>query len=150
MLGRYEESINGTPLPQDWQEEFISVLNTTYHSRSEKDGRFFDVYGSIYNCEFLVVVSYIHKIDQLAAPITLSISHDITNDEKQMKQSLKNLVDLVAEILEDIFSTDNWSEYCSNWTENTFRGDTFHYKITRENISLTLQANELLAGNLPE
>ena len=150
MLGRHEESTQSKPLPQDWQEGFISALNETYPDHSEKDGRFFDVYGALYESEFVVIVSYIHKADPLASPITIFLSHDLISDKKLMKKSLKNVVDLVGEILDDIFATENWSDYCVNWTENHFQGDTFYYKITRENISLTLQANELLQGNLPK
>lgn len=150
MLGRYDESLQGTPLPQDWQEGFIATLNEAYHERSEQDERFFDVYGAIYEKEFLVIVSYIHKTDQLAAPVTIFVSHDITNDQKHMKKALKDVVDLVGDILEDIFATKDWNDYCLSWTDNEYRGNNFFYKITRENISLTLQANELLQGNLPK
>ena len=150
MLGRFEDNSKGQALPQQWQEEVISVLNEAYHQKSEEDSSFFDVYGSINEKEILVIVSYIHKTDQLASPISLFISLDVITDEKQMKKALKNIVDLIGEIFDDIFATTNWNDYCTNWTENKYQGNDFYYKITRENISLTLQANELLSGNLPD
>lgn len=150
MLGRYEENTVGKPLPNEWQEDFVAVINEAYHAKAEAAGRFFDVYGAIYDREFVVISSYIHKEDQLAAPITLFISHDIITDEKKMKKALKDVVNLAGLIWDDILATDEWNDFVPNWTENDFNGNQFHYKITRENISLTLQANEILAGKLAD
>jgi hypothetical protein len=55
------------------------------------------------------------------------------------------MVDLLGHIFDDIFNTEDWSGYVSNWTENKYKNHTFFYKITRENIALTLQANEILS-----
>lgn len=146
QLGRYETSniAAGKSLPPEWTEEFVGILTETYANQSEKDNRFFDVYGQIYDEEFVVIVSYIHHSDQMAAPISIFISHDTASDSKALSNALKELVDLSGHIFDDIFSKDNWNEYIPSWTENKFKEHTFHYKITRENVSLTLQAEEIL------
>lgn len=145
-LGRYESSdiSQGKGLPAEWTEEFVGILTETYAAQSEKDNRFFDVYGQIFDKEFVVIVSYIHHSDQMAAPVSIFISHDTESDSKELSKALKALVDLSGHILDDIFSQEDWNEFVPNWTENTFKGHQFHYKITRENISLTLQAEEIL------
>lgn len=146
LLGRHESSsiAEGKNLPAQWTEEFVRILTETYLAQSEKDNRFFDVYGQIYDEEFLVIISYIHHTDQMAAPISIFISHETTGDSKELSKALKALVDLSGHILDDIFSQKDWNEYVPHWTENKFKDHTFHYKITRENVSLSLQAEELL------
>jgi hypothetical protein len=143
-LGRYTESHDevGTNLPKDWTESFVGLLTQTYFDQTEKDHRFFDVYGQIFEKEFVVVVSYIHHDDHLAAPISIFISH--TNDDKKTKEALDKVVNLSGHILDDIFSKEDWSGFVPTWTENSIGKSNFHYKITRENIGLTLQAEEIL------
>ncbi|MEX0799201.1 MAG: hypothetical protein WD025_07135 [Bacteriovoracaceae bacterium] len=119
-------------------------MTEAYLAQSEKDNRFFDVYGQIYDEEFLVIISYIHHSDQMAAPISIFISHDTTSGSKETASALKALMDLSGHILDDIFSQKDWNKFVPHWTENKFRDHTFHYKITRENVSLSLQAEELL------
>lgn len=145
-LGRYKDSLveSGSSLPAEWTESLVRVLTESYFKQSEKDNCFFDVYGKVFDQEFVVIISYIHHEDQMASPISVFISHDHLEDSKKMKQALANLVDLSGHIFDDIFSIEDWNGYIPNWTENKFNENTFHYKITRENISLTLQAEEIL------
>jgi len=150
-LGRYEESTipTGTLLPAEWTEAFIKVLTDTYYDQSEKDNRFFTVFGQLYDKEFVVVVSYIHHDDNFASPITLFLSHDIIDSSAKMKKALSDLVDLTSLIYDDVFAVSDWVDYLPSWMENKFKGNDFHYKITRENITLTLQAEELLKSDNP-
>lgn len=145
-LGRYKNSLveSGSSLPAEWTESFVKVLTETYFKQSEKDNRFFDVYGRIFDEEFLAIISYIHHDDQMASPISVFISHDHLDDSKKMKEALDSLVNLAGHILDDIFSSEDWNGFSPNWVENKFNKNTFFYKITRENISLTLQAEEFL------
>lgn len=145
-LGRYKDSLveSGSALPAEWTESLVKVLTETYFKQSEKDNCFFDVYGKVFDQEFIVIISYIHHEDQMASPISVFISHDNLEDSKKMKQALASLVDLAGHIFDDIFSIADWNGYIPNWTENKFKENTFFYKITRENISLTLQAEEIL------
>lgn len=145
-LGRYKDSVvdSGSALPSEWSESFVGVLTETYFKQSEKDNRCFDVYGKVFDHEFVVIISYIHQDDPMAAPISLFISHDNLDDSKQMKKTLENLVNLAGHIFDDIFSEQDWNGYNPNWTENKYQDSTFYYKITRENIGLTLQAQEIL------
>lgn len=151
-FARYDESLfeTGKDLPQDWVEEFTKILSHTYADRANKDNSFFHVWGQIYDKEILVIVSYLDHNDQLASPKTLFISHDIEQDQEELKTNLDNLVNFTGLVFDDIFSTSDWNDYFSVWTENKFKKSTFHYKVTRENISLTLQAEQILSGKLPQ
>jgi ADP-ribosyl-[dinitrogen reductase] hydrolase len=78
------------------------------------------------------------------APIAVFISHDQESDSKKIKKTLENIIQLAGHIFDDIFAVDEWSDFIPNWTENEYEGDLLHYKITRENISLSIQAEEIL------
>ena len=145
-FGRFEESdeTSKKALPSEWLEEFTGTLNEVYHEELAKNDRFFDIYGEIYDKEFVVIISYLHNSEQLAAPIALFISHDNLDDSKKFKGALDDLVNLAGVIFDSIFGTEDWSEYNSNWTENNYKKSDFFYKITRENISLSMQAEALL------
>ncbi len=149
QFGRFivPEDFARKQLPNEWTENLTKTLTDAYFEQSEKDNRFFDVYGEIYEKEFVIIVSYVHHQDQMTAPISLFLSHDIVDDSKKYRTVLKHLVDLSGEIFDDIFSADDWSEYVHTWTINKYRNCDFHYKITRENVSLTLQAEEFLNKN---
>lgn len=146
-FGRLEEDsdLKATKtLPNEWLEEFTKTLNEVYHERLKATDRFFDVYGEIYEKEFVVIVSYLHAKEQAISPISLFVSHDNQEDSKKFKKTLKDLVDFCGVVFDDIFATPDWNEFNSNWTENIYKNSTFYYKLTRENISLTLQAEALL------
>ena len=144
-FGRFDVSASKTRklLPQEWTDELASTLNEVYAERLKERESFFDVYGEIYDQEFVVIASMMHEKDNTVAPISIFVSHDIVDDQKKYQKVLKNLVDLIGAIVDDVITQEH-CEYVANWTENKFKGDTFYYKITRENISLTLQAEAIL------
>jgi hypothetical protein len=152
QFGRFEvsEGFEKKELPAEWTENLTRTLTDVYFQRSEKDNRFFNVYAEILEKEFVVIISYLHHNDQLVAPIALSISHDLVEDSKKFRVALDNLVNFSGVIFDDIFATEDWLDYVSAWTESKSKSSTFYYKISRENISLTLQAEEILKkeGNI--
>lgn len=144
-FGRFnKEESTRTQLPNEWTDQLVKVLHEAYANEVKAKNSLFDVYGEIYEDEFVVIASFMSHSDPASVPISVFISHDVISDEKNFKKSLKDLIDLFGLIFDDIFSTADWADYNSNWTENKFKGSQFYYKITRENISLTLQAEEIL------
>ena len=145
-FGKYEkdEEQNGKPLPFEWLEEVTATFNNAYAEKRKEQNRFFETFGEIYTKEYVVIISYLDSTDPMTAPVTLFISHDNLEDSKKFKKSLAALVDFAGIIFDDITGTKDWSDYNSTWTENEYKDSTFSIKITRENISLSLQAEELL------
>lgn len=145
-LGKYETEteLGAKELPFEWLEEVTKTFNDAYDDKRKEQERFFEVFGEIYEKEFAVVFSYLHSKDPMASPVSLFISHDHLVDSKKFKKALAALVDFAGIIFDDITSTKDWSEYNLIWTEHEYKGFDFSYKLTRENISLTLQAEELL------
>jgi len=146
MLARNRTSKNGKPIPTEWLESLNRLLNETYKTECKENGRYFDVFGEIYEGELLVVISYLSEKDEYLSPMTLFLSSEpdqITSEDK-IKETQKNFIDLAGLFFDEIFSTDDWDDFEPNWQEVTHHKQNYFYKITRENINLTIEANGLL------
>lgn len=150
IIGRYNTSElnDAKDLPGEWSDALTNILNATYEDRANKDNAFFDVLGKVFKEETIIIVSYLDKEDYSKSPICVAISLDNIQDTKKFKNTLDSTVKLSSLIYDDIFATEDWSEYVHNWTENEIDQNALYYKITRENFSLTLQAEEILKGNI--
>lgn len=135
-------------LPAEWLEEVTKTFNDAYEEQTKTQNRFFEVFGEIYDDEFVVMISYLHRTDPMVSPVTLFVSHENLVDSKAFKKALSALVDFSGIVFDDVTNNDDWNEYNSLWTMNNYKDFDFHYKITRENISLTLQAQALLTEEL--
>jgi hypothetical protein len=152
MLARKKTSRQGKNLPQDWSESLARLLNETYKSECKKNVRYFDVYGQIYADELLIIVSYLSEKDEAASPITLFLSCDpyqLANEEK-LSETQSAYIELTGLFFDEIFSAEEWSEFEPDWQEVTHKKHNYYYKITRENINLTLEANKLLGDDFED
>lgn len=146
MLARKKSSKSGTPLPTEWIESLNRLLNEAYASECKQNGRYFDVYGQVYPEELLVVVSYLSEKDEYLAPVTLFLSSEpdqITNEDK-VKETQKNFIDLVGLFFDEIFGEEEFDNFEPAWQEVTHKNQNYFYKLSRENINATLEANRLL------
>lgn len=146
MLARKKTSTTGVSVPQDWLEGLARILNETYKTECEKNKRYFDVYGQIFAEELLVIISYLSEKDPNSAPIAcfLSCDPDQMNKENKVKETQANYIELAGLFFDEIFSSEDWDEFIPNWQEVTYKNQNYYYKISRENINLTLEANKLL------
>lgn len=152
MLARKKSSKSGKTLPQDWVESLSRLLNETYKSECKQNGRYFDVYGQAYPEEFLLVVSYLSEQDEYLAPVTLFLSSEpeqIGNEEK-VKETQKNFIDLVGLFFDEIFADEEWNEFEASWQEVSHKNQNYFYKISRENINATIEANRLLGDDFED
>lgn len=152
MLGKNKSSKNGKPLPQDWSEGVARLLNETYKDECKQNGRYFDVFGQVYPEEFLMVVSYLSEKDEYTAPITLFItcSQDQIGSEEKVKDTQKNYIDLAGLFFDEIFSNEGWDNFEPNWQEVSHRNQNYFFKISRENINATIEANRLLGPDFED
>jgi hypothetical protein len=51
---------------------------------------------------------------------------------------------VVGLFFDEIFSNEEWDEFEPNWQEVSYKHETYFFKLSRENINLTLEANRLL------
>ncbi len=152
MLGRKSSSKNGKSIPQDWLESLSRLLNDSYGSECKKHGRYFDVYGQIFSEELLLVVSWLSEKDEYQSPITLFLSSESNqiSDENKVKKTQEDYIDVVGLFFDEIFASEEWDGFEPHWQEVTYKSEIYFFKITRENISLTLDANKLLGPEFAE
>lgn len=146
MLGRNKNSKTGKVIPLDWSEGLARLLNETYKSECKEQGRYFDVFGQIFPEELLVVTSFLSEKDEYLTPITcfLSCEADQMNSEKQVKETQESYIELTGLFFDEIFSQKEWNEFEPQWQEVTHKQQNYWYKITRENLNATIEANKLL------
>jgi hypothetical protein len=152
VLARKSSSKSGKSVPQDWSEGVAVLLNDTYKTECTKEGRYFDVYGQIFPEELLVIVSYLSEKDPAVAPIACFLSCDTEQmkTETMVKETQSNFMDVAGLFFDEIFSSDDWSDFEPVWQEVKYKTHTYHYKLTRENINLTIEANRLLGDGFDE
>ncbi len=152
MLARKKTSKSGTPLPNEWLESINRLLNETYKSECKQNGRYFDVYGQVFTEEFLLVVSYLSEKDEYLAPVTLFLSSgpDEIFLEEKVRDTQKNFIDLVGLFFDEIFADVDWDNFETVWQEVAHKNQKYFYKLTRENINATLEANRLLGEDFED
>jgi hypothetical protein len=152
ILARLPSSDKGTVIPPDWTEGLSRLLNEAYSKECKQKGRYFDVWGQIFDEELLVIVSYLSEKNEADSPIAvfLSCSPEQMSDEKKVKETQANYMDLAGLFYDEVFSQDEFMEFEPNWQEVTHNQQNYFYKISRENINLTLDANALLGDDFEE
>jgi hypothetical protein len=146
MLARNKSSKIGKAIPNEWSEGVARLLNETYKSQCDQNGRYFDVFGRIYPEELLMIVSYLSEKDEHSAPIAcfLSSSAEHMKNVETVQETQKNFIDIAGLIFDEIFNSEDWHEFEPNWQEVTHKNQTYSYKISRENINATIEADRLL------
>ena len=152
MLARKKTSKVGKALPLDWIEGLSRLLNETYKVECKQNGRYFDVYGKAYPEELLVAVSYISEEDEYLTPITLFLSSEPEQiaDENKVKETQKNFIDIIGLFFDEIFAEQEWDQFDPTWQEVQHKNQNYFYKISRENINTTMEADKLLGEDFDE
>ena len=145
MLARKSHR-KGKECPQEWIDQISHLINDLYATLFEKEGKKFTVYGYIYSDELLLIVCLSKKDSLDIVPLSLFISADCENEEEQI---LKHILDFLGILLEHILSKiqlESYTEeiYLVSWQEYEYNRQKYYYKITREDINATLEANRLL------
>lgn len=143
MLARKEENIEGKDLPQEWLDKVLDTISRTYQGEFDPDKSEFQIFGMAFSNEALCMLSILDKIDSNKAPVTCFISADLSEKTK-MNKLLDAVVDAIGLFLDDYFSQKNWDSYQLNWRELDVKKFKLFVKITRENVALSIKANQLL------
>lgn len=152
MLARKKSSKNGKVIPQDWSEGVARLLNDTYKTECVKEGRYFDVFGQIYPEELLMVVSYLSEKDEYLAPITVFLSSEpdqIATPEK-VTETQKNFIDVAGLFFDEIFADEDWNDFEPTWQEVSHKNQNYFYKVSRENVNATIEADRLLGPDFED
>jgi hypothetical protein len=152
MLARKKSSNSGSVIPTDWLEGLGRLLNEAYCTECKQNGRYFDVFGQIFSEELLVVVSYLSEKDEYLTPITLFLScePDQMGTEAKIKETQENFIELAGLFFDELFGDEEWDSFEPAWQEVTHKNQNYFYKLSRENINATIEANKLLGEDFED
>lgn len=147
MLARKNQDLTGTEMPRPWIDKALEVLTSVYTNELDKTNKKFTIYGVAYSDELLLTIGLLSNNNQNMNTMTLSLSADLeNNNEKEMGNLLNNLIDSAGIFFDQFFATPDWNDFDLRWNSFKFKSKTYYYSTSRENIALTLQANQLLSN----
>ncbi len=147
MFSRLEHESLPVLFPKDWAEGLKQILLNIYGDKCIKDEKTFEIYGFSYPSEVLMIVSFV-GLDKFTTPVTLFLSANL-NEKSKTDEMINDMFDSVGVFFDSYFSKseDNdeiWDDYVQEWEETEFAKLKFYYKVTRENIGLSMEADRLL------
>lgn len=150
MFRRVESDSKALIIPSEWTDKFKQTLLKIYGDKCLKDDKTFEIYAFTYPEEVLLIVSYL-GLDQFVLPVTLFLSADLKADENP-KNTLDILCDSVGIFYDHYFAVNEnideiFDEYLYEWDKEEIKNIEVYFKVTRENVGLTLAANQLLGDN---
>ncbi|MDA9793160.1 hypothetical protein N9B72_01120 [Bacteriovoracaceae bacterium] len=145
MFSRKYPNDSGIAVPAEWKEDFIAVLSETFKDHLPSQFHLFDAYGEIHQDE-IVIVSCLYDSKNLNnIPITCFISVDLDEKmKKEPKKVLNNMTDLSGLFFEECLKDSEFTDFEPNWQDTKFKNQKYFFKITRENILLSIEASKLL------
>lgn len=145
MLSRKDHQENAIHLPDEWKTKVVELLLSIYGEKFDREQYEFQVHGMSYPTEVILTVSLVDKKDANTAPVTYHVSADLDKGIK-VDKLLDKLVDSIGIFFDQYFEDSEWNDFFNKWEETEFKGDKIYYKITRENIGLSLLADQILEG----
>lgn len=151
MLSRLNHDTPAVYFPDQWADELKQILLNTYGENCIDSERTFEVYGFSYPTEALMIISYV-GLDKFETPVTLFLSSDL-NEKTDIKKIMNIMFDASGMFFDDYFAKMNaiagnedeiFDDYITTWSEAEFSKSNIFYKISRENVGLTIQTNILL------
>jgi hypothetical protein len=144
MLSKKEQDKPGILLPPNWCKKVEEVLTSTYKAQCDATAKEFQVHGITYPDELFLAVGLFDPQNLLLAPVTYVISLDLESNKNEPETYLDTLIDSMGIFFDSFFADANWNDYQAVWTEAEYKSLKFHYKVSRENLSLSIQAESLL------
>lgn len=147
MFSRLNHETKAVLFPKDWADGLKQILLNIYGEQAIKNEKTFEVFGFSYPTEALLVVSYI-GLDKFETPVTLFLSTEL-NDKVKADKIMDTMFDSAGVFFDSYFATEEnedeiWDDYVLDWQDAEFGSDKVFYKVTRENVALTMQADALL------
>ena len=147
MFSRLNHETAAVLFPKDWAEGLKQILLNIYGDKCLEDDKSFEVFGFSYPTEVLMIVSYV-ALDKFISPITLFLSADLSKNTKS-DEIINEMFDSVGVFFDSYFAKSEtpdeiWDDYVLDWEETEFGKLNFFYKITRENVGLSMEADLLL------
>lgn len=152
MFSRLDHESKAVLFPKDWADGLKQILLNIYGERCIKDEKTFEIFGFSYPNEVLLIISYV-GLDKFETPVTLFLSSDLTLKTATDK-IMDTMFDSAGIFFDSYFATEEnedeiWDDYVLDWQDAEFGSDKIFYKVTRENVMLTMEAN-LILGDMDD
>ena len=152
MFSRLDHDTKAVLFPKDWADGLKQILLNIYGDKCIKDEKTFEIFGFSYPNEVLLIISYV-GLDKFETPVTLFLSSDL--DLKTATDKIMDtMFDSAGVFFDSYFAAEEnedeiWDDYVLDWQDAEFGSDKIFYKVTRENVMLTMEA-DLLLGDMPD
>ncbi len=130
-------------LPNEWVDKVEELLHETYQAKLSELAKTFKVFGKLYKDEVLIMASLLEANTESSLPTTYFVSMDLADGQDHTKL-LDTLVDSIGAFFDIYFATENWMDHQDMWKEEKFKDLDVFVKINRENVELTIKADQLL------
>ena len=146
MFSRKNTAEYSSLIPTEVLTTITDLINESFEKSFKERQLSLESYGELYEDEIILVLSL--STATLENTISLFISDDFTQKDN-LKEKINYLVSSSSEFFE-IFINSSEDEilelYSPDWKETELSTNNFFYKISRENIKLTIEANKILSG----
>jgi hypothetical protein len=147
MLARKDQDEQGLKLPIQFEEKVQKLLIENYKDQFDGSLYTFEVHGFTYPNEVVMTSSLVNIQDEFLPPTTYHVSADL-DPATNMEKLLNDLVDSMGMFFDNFFQTADWDEYQARWEEMEYKKLNLFYKVTRENVSISLYADQMLNKDL--
>lgn len=149
MLSRKEQTLRANFFPIKWTAEVKNLLEGLYKPQCDLNNLYIEVFALTYPDELVLAVSLLDKENEIVIPVTYMASADL-GEKENPEDTLNLLVDSIGFFFENFFASltspdQDETIYSSDWEQSKVKNKEFHYKITRENVGISLAADALLA-----
>jgi hypothetical protein len=149
MYARKDQETQGVNVPDEFKDQLELILDESFAARKKNEQETFEAFGKIFPDEILLMVCFYNRSRMQDSAVSCYISVDVDPKIKQKpNQTLNEMIDLTGIFFDAYFSEAEFEDWEPNWQTTQFKNKEFFYKITRENISLSLQADALLEKEL--
>lgn len=147
MFSRLNHQTKAVLFPKDWAEGLKQTLLNIYGEHAIKNEKTFEVFSFSYPTEVLLIISYV-GLDKFESPVTIFLSSDL-NDKTDTDKIMDTMFDSAGVFFDSYFAAEEnedeiWDDYVLDWQDAELRSNKIFYKITRENVGLTMAADDLL------
>ena len=140
MEPRKARQAKWTALPKDYVKQVISALNDSFLDET-KSGRFI-FEGRIYADEIIVRMGFLEK--GRLRQTNFEMSTDLKPGKDDTVKLIGLCVDVGATMLEEMFSTNDDSNFPRVWKSFEVEGRNIYIQFTSNNSELEQQADQLL------
>ena len=130
-------------LPNEWVDSVYELMQSTYQKKLSEKGLDFKIFGKLYKSELLMIASLVDPNNDVALPTSYFVSIDLDEGQDHTKL-LNTLVDSIGAFFDQFFADDSWMDYQDLWKDEKFKDLDLFVKVTRENVELSIKADQLL------